>query len=143
MPTEQAKLPPAGVQLGCSKCRYAKNGCGTCRAKAGVASIAATPASAKTGAKAAADGDDADDEDDDDANVYEVDKILDLRRNNKGVSEYLIKWKGWGAQHNSWEPRENIMDDALIGEFEAKLAKKTPKKSPKEAAVPALSLIHI
>ena len=72
------------------------------------------------------DGGDASDESD----VYEVARILDRRRNAEGATEYLIKWKGWGAQHNSWEPRENIMDDEMITEFESKQPK---PRSPKPA----------
>ena len=72
------------------------------------------------------DGDEASDESD----VYEVAHILDSRRTEAGTTEYLIKWKGWGAQHNSWEPREHIMDEEMLAEFNAKQPK---PRSPKPA----------
>ncbi|XP_075227913.1 histone-lysine N-methyltransferase SUV39H2-like isoform X1 [Lycorma delicatula] len=40
--------------------------------------------------------------------VYEVEKILDYKNiNNKPM--YLVKWKGWASQHNTWEPYENLV----------------------------------
>ena len=32
--------------------------------------------------------------------------------NEEGVDKFRIKWKGWGRQHNSWEPLENLDDGA-------------------------------
>jgi hypothetical protein len=38
---------------------------------------------------------------------YMVEAILDnKRRGNKWL--YLIKWEGYGPEHNSWEPEENL-----------------------------------
>jgi Chromo (CHRromatin Organisation MOdifier) domain len=42
---------------------------------------------------------------------YEVDMILnhrDVSRGKKRLREYLIKWKGYDAIHNSWEPDSNM-----------------------------------
>ena len=30
------------------------------------------------------------------------------KRVRGGTTEYLVKWRGWGARHNSWEPGENV-----------------------------------
>lgn len=45
---------------------------------------------------------------------FEVEQILDHRLKN-GKNLYLIKWKGYGEPHNSWEPEENMgsCDDVL------------------------------
>ena len=40
----------------------------------------------------------------------------------RGV-EYLVKWEGYSAQHNSWEPAANILDRGLIADYEARLEK--------------------
>ena len=53
---------------------------------------------------------------------YEVERVLDKRERTETVrgrrkllTEYLIKWKGYGEVHNSWEPRRNLTgcEDAL------------------------------
>lgn len=38
---------------------------------------------------------------------YELEKIIS-KKNNNGSPQYLIKWKGWGSEHNTWEPLRNI-----------------------------------
>ncbi len=77
-------------------------------------------------------------------NLYEVEKILDRRRRRvanhlhttglffflakykilhtlfQGRTEYLVKWKGWDAAHNSWEKSSDVFCDELIAEFENK-----------------------
>ena len=38
-------------------------------------------------------------------------------RFRKGQLQYLIKWKGYTSDHNSWEPEENILDDILVHNY--------------------------
>jgi len=38
---------------------------------------------------------------------YEVEKILD-RQERKGKTKYLVKWKGYTAEENTWEGIENL-----------------------------------
>jgi Chromo (CHRromatin Organisation MOdifier) domain/Integrase core domain len=49
------------------------------------------------------------DEDDD---IYEVQAIIDdrqvSRRGGTKKTQYLVVWKGYGPEHNSWEPDENL-----------------------------------
>ena len=46
---------------------------------------------------------------------YTVETILshDLRSKRKGqpVIYYLVKWEGFGSEHNSWEPEDNLTSD--------------------------------
>ena len=49
---------------------------------------------------------------------YEVEKILD-RQERKGKTKYLVKWKGYTAEENTWEGLENLKNAMKkIEEFE-------------------------
>ena len=42
---------------------------------------------------------------------YEVEAIMDKRTRRVGrrvITQYLIKWSGYGHEHNSWEPAANL-----------------------------------
>ncbi|XP_037030043.1 chromodomain helicase hrp3-like isoform X2 [Bradysia coprophila] len=47
---------------------------------------------------------------------YRVEKVLG-RRIRKGEVEYLIKWKGYRKDHNTWEPSSNL-DEKLVEEID-------------------------
>jgi len=49
--------------------------------------------------------------------VFAAESLL-KRRIKRGKAEYLVKWQGWSAKHNTWEPEENILDIRLIEAFE-------------------------
>jgi len=38
---------------------------------------------------------------------YEVEKIVGYRKRGRGES-YLVKWKGWPNEENTWEPKSNL-----------------------------------
>src|SRR5213078_3120564 len=50
--------------------------------------------------------------DDDAAHEYEVDRILGYQK-RKGKDYYYIHWKGYPAEDDTWEPKENISKAAL------------------------------
>lgn len=62
--------------------------------------------------------------------VYDVEEVLDRRLNAVGVWEYLIKWKDYPEEENSWEPGPNINEHALQKFWQKKgiLAKRISKK---------------
>jgi transposase InsO family protein len=47
---------------------------------------------------------------------YEVEKILNSRMFRRRF-EYLVKWRGYGPEENSWEPRQNIHAPQLVAKF--------------------------
>ena len=58
-------------------------------------------------------------EDDDDGKdeEYVIEKVLKKRLNN-GKIEYLLKWKDYGDEDNTWEPLEYVKKDKAIIEYE-------------------------
>ena len=56
---------------------------------------------------------------------YEVEAVLDKRfrrYRSRRVAEFLIKWWGYGHEHNSWEPLANLDNCVeLLQEFELRL----------------------
>jgi len=45
-----------------------------------------------------------------------VEEILDSRMVNQKL-RYLVKWEGFGVEHNSWEPWDNVHAPELVAEF--------------------------
>ncbi|KAL7386850.1 hypothetical protein ABVT39_014811 [Epinephelus coioides] len=40
--------------------------------------------------------------------LYEVERIVDRRKNKKGKVEYLVRWRGYGAEGDTWEPETHL-----------------------------------
>ena len=41
---------------------------------------------------------------------YFPEKLLDFKEDKKGKQTFLVKWKGYPASENTWEPAENLAD---------------------------------
>ena len=46
-----------------------------------------------------------------------------MRHELGGEPEYLVSWRGYGSEENSWEPAEHIYDPELVNEYEARMAR--------------------
>ena len=54
----------------------------------------------------------------DDEPEWEVDAILDSRRfGRKRTLQYCVRWKGYSAAHNSWEPANNVHAPELVKRY--------------------------
>uniref|UniRef100_A0A914BWT3 Chromo domain-containing protein n=1 Tax=Acrobeloides nanus TaxID=290746 RepID=A0A914BWT3_9BILA len=65
--------------------------------------------------------------------TYIVEKILDKRINKRtGLVEYLLKWKGYSDDANSWEEERSLQCDYLIQSFNAQRERKSSSSSDDE-----------
>lgn len=66
--------------------------------------------------------------------IYEVEDIIQRKDIPFGKVLYLLKWKNWGHQYNTWELEENLECPELIQAFERRQATATPSRSKSSIA---------
>ena len=60
-----------------------------------------------------------------DEGIFDAERIVEQRYNKSfHRCEYLIKWRGFSANHNTWEPAQNIMDPRLFDKWNQQCAAK-------------------
>ncbi|XP_033896313.3 chromodomain Y-like protein 2 [Acipenser ruthenus] len=63
--------------------------------------------------------------------LYEVEKIVDKRKNKKGKWEYLIRWKGYGSNEDTWEPEHHLQHcEEFIDDFNGLPIPKDKRSKP-------------
>jgi hypothetical protein len=69
------------------------------------------------------------DAEDDDEVEYEVEKIIDVHFKRNGEREFLIRWKGFKSDSDTWEPEDNVNCADLIEKFMKKVNEAKGKQS--------------
>ena len=77
--------------------------------------------------------------------IFQAERII-VDRKNGNKREYLIKWKGFSDEHNTWENEKNILDPLFLKKYLCRkhinILKATPEaanpKSPTARAIKAL-----
>ena len=65
---------------------------------------------------------------------YEIDRVLQHRDQISGRRTkrfYLVSWLGYGPDHNTWEPEDNLQDCAALDEYWEEQAERTRKRAAK------------
>ena len=49
--------------------------------------------------------------------TYTVESILKERKTAGGKLEFLVKWAGYTHEHNTWEPKRNLIDPIILQNY--------------------------
>ena len=61
--------------------------------------------------------------------VFSVEKIVS-KKVVSGKTQYLLKWRGYDSDENTWEPEENLDCQDLLDEFNRRTAKARDEAAP-------------
>lgn len=74
--------------------------------------------------------------------VFSVEKIVS-KRVVGGKTQYLLKWKGYDSDENTWEPEENLDCQDLLREFNRKTKMRDEGRSSGPAATANMSVATV
>ncbi|KAK4687303.1 hypothetical protein P7C73_g2814, partial [Tremellales sp. Uapishka_1] len=80
--------------------------------------------------------DDEEEGDEEGGEEYEIEAILDHSLEN-GKYTYLVAWKNYGPEHNSWEPDEHLHAPEIVNKYMSKIKAAAPpitKKRGRQSA---------
>ena len=66
--------------------------------------------------------------DEDGHRVYRVERLLAARHRGRS-REYLVRWHGYTAEHDSWEPASSILDPNLIAALDIQASPRTQQQT--------------
>lgn len=75
--------------------------------------------------------------------VYDVEEILDHKKGANGITYYLVKWNGYDASNNSWEPEDNFLSSNVLKEYHKQLDKSSGLKKENLLPKKVLNITHI
>ncbi|KAB0354833.1 hypothetical protein FD755_022292 [Muntiacus reevesi] len=59
-----------------------------------------------------------------------VERIVDKRKNKKGKTEYLVRWKGYDSEDDTWEPEQHLVNcEEYIHDFNRRHSEKQKEGS--------------
>ncbi len=75
-----------------------------------------------------------------------VQEILEVKTTDDGLKMFLLRWSGFGPEHDSWEPESNISpvllrnyhNRALIGSKRHRVSGSSQSSEPSISVVPAV-----
>ncbi|KAJ8651867.1 hypothetical protein O0I10_012560 [Lichtheimia ornata] len=61
--------------------------------------------------------------------LFEVESIIAHNKDDNGNMTYKVRWKGYTAEHDTWEPYEHFTSDAPIAAYWARINAQSPHNS--------------
>ena len=78
---------------------------------------------------------------------YVIEEVIQHRYRRRGkrppASEYLVKWAGYGEEHNSWEPEDHVEETIALTRFIERQTRKGAWPPPKPVSSKKKSMVEL